>query len=219
MFYLADFSSLCGRMHLPRRTSEAFVPDDLWRTENWVERGVDVLCEVGEGREGRLSVQAYVEDVLLDSNSPIVVLDHGTGEIADLVAISVDGLRVDATLYHCKKAGGEEAGLRVGDVYEVAGRVVRSVRWLGRPSLLAAELVRRIDTIATSRALRGERELRQLTEGSRGSPLLDSCPGSAWHFSRSSPGERWGRAGRSSRLRLGGCRPTTFLVLRVRCLE
>lgn len=43
---------------------------------------------------------------------------------------------VEITLYHCKGAGGEPSGGRVGDVYEVAGQLVKSVYYCDVTTLL-----------------------------------------------------------------------------------
>jgi hypothetical protein len=69
-----------------------------------------------------------------------VYYDHGTGEVADFIAVTEQDDLVQVELFHCKAAGGDGAGDRVGDAYEVCGQAVKSVIWTD-PHLL----IRRID--------------------------------------------------------------------------
>lgn len=48
---------------------------------------------------------------------------------ADYIAVHQDGEHVQFSLYHCKGADVQPSGGRVGDVYEVAGQVLKSVAY------------------------------------------------------------------------------------------
>lgn len=88
---------------------------------------------------GAATVQEHLENWLL-AKPEIVALfyDHRSGEAADYIAVemSTQG-EVLITLYHCKGAGGSPSGGRVGDVYEVAGQLVKSVYYCDRSTVLA----------------------------------------------------------------------------------
>ncbi|QTE30062.1 DEAD/DEAH box helicase [Pengzhenrongella sicca] len=60
-------------------------------------------------------------DVILD--------DDGTGEIADLVCLRVEGDTLLIQLVHCKFSHGDNPGARVADLYELCGQAQKSVRW------------------------------------------------------------------------------------------
>jgi hypothetical protein len=78
-----------------------------------------------------------LEEQLLVSGNAVVYYDHGSGEIADFVAIEeVDG-RLIVRMYHCKGATSVAVGHRVGDVYELAGQAVKSVIWALKQRVLA----------------------------------------------------------------------------------
>jgi hypothetical protein len=63
--------------------------------------------------------------------------DHRSGEAADYIAVTVSPQdEVEIAFYHCKGAGGAPSGGRVGDVYEVAGQLVKSVYYCDVPTLL-----------------------------------------------------------------------------------
>jgi hypothetical protein len=73
----------------------------------------------------------------------IVIVDHGSYEIADVVAIQQVEDRYRVHLFHCKASGGPAASARLDDVYEVVGQGIRSARWAS-PRALWRELSRRV---------------------------------------------------------------------------
>jgi hypothetical protein len=77
-----------------------------------------------------------LEEQLLVSGNAVVYYDHGSGEIADFVAIEeVDG-RLIVRMYR-KGAISVAVGHRVGDVYELAAQAVKSVIWALKQRVLA----------------------------------------------------------------------------------
>jgi superfamily II DNA or RNA helicase len=88
---------------------------------------------------GRLTVQERLEEHLLGLPNVVALFyDHRTGEAADYVAVTrSDQGDIGIALYHCKGAGGPAGGRRVGDVYEVAGQLVKSVFYCDVATLLA----------------------------------------------------------------------------------
>src|SRR5690606_20202588 len=88
---------------------------------------------------GQTTVQEHLEQHLCEVDGLVALFyDHRSGEAADYIAVTVapDG-EVDIALYHCKGAGGAPSGGRVGDVYEVAGQLVKSVYYCEIVTLLA----------------------------------------------------------------------------------
>jgi superfamily II DNA or RNA helicase len=139
-FYAADKSSFEGMnlMAAPLLRIEALAPGDT-EVIDW--NGCDIQIEFlpNDGSEatrirraalaGQLTVQEHLEQYLLTiPNLFALFYDHRAGEAADYVAVMVSETGdIDVVLYHCKGAGGPAGGGRVGDVYEVAGQMVKSV--------------------------------------------------------------------------------------------
>ncbi len=138
VFYTADLSSFEGP-NLFRAPMTDLPPFDPAMIEvfDWDGRNVDIGREFGEGRRGRISVHACLEAELARSPNAIVYYDHGSGEIADFIAVQETMGRLIVRFYHCKGAGGAAPGHRVGDVYELAGQAVKSVIWALKQRVLA----------------------------------------------------------------------------------
>lgn len=77
----------------------------------------------------RNSIHETLQAKLLADNCSVLIYDHGSGEIADFISIIELTDRIAITLYHVKGSGGENAGDRVGDIYEVCMQVVKSQSW------------------------------------------------------------------------------------------
>lgn len=150
MFYAADKSSFEGMnlMAPPQLQAVALAPGDA-EALDWT--GCDVTVEFVPNNgspdarrkrqelAGRLTVQEHLERHLLTAPNLVALFyDHRTGEAADYIAVtSAPSGEVDIALYHCKGAGGPPGGGRVGDVYEVAGQLVKSVFYCDVATLLA----------------------------------------------------------------------------------
>jgi hypothetical protein len=94
----------------------------------WDWSGCDIENETAPNL-GLLSIHERVQQELLKGTCPIIIYDHGKGEIADFVTIEESGEDTVFNLYHCKGSGGAAAGARIDDVYEVAGQAHKSVVW------------------------------------------------------------------------------------------
>jgi hypothetical protein len=138
VFYTADLSLIDGPTLL-RAPAESLPPFDpaMIYVFDWDGQNVDIGREFGKGRRGRISVHACLEAELASSANSVVYYDHGSGEIADFIAIEETNGRLVVRLYHCKGAGGVAAGHRVGDIYELAGQAVKSVVWALKQRVLA----------------------------------------------------------------------------------
>jgi superfamily II DNA or RNA helicase len=139
-FFAADKSSFEGVNALAANQirAEMLAPGDV-RSIDWTncEVGMEFLIDDGTAPArarraalaGRLTVQEHLEEHLLGFPSLLALFyDHRSGEAADYIAVTIEpDDRVLITLYHCKGAGGPPSGGRVGDVYEVAGQIIKSV--------------------------------------------------------------------------------------------
>ncbi|WP_296258872.1 MULTISPECIES: DEAD/DEAH box helicase [unclassified Pseudomonas] len=149
VFYAADKSSFEGMnliaaplqqtLKLVAGDAEAIVWDNCDVTVEFLPN--DTTPKTLERRAllaGRATVQERLQQHLLTlPNVQAIFYDHRTGEAADYVCVTRgDDGEVDVSLYHCKGAGGPANGGRVGDVYEVAGQLVKSVFYCEVPTLL-----------------------------------------------------------------------------------
>lgn len=149
-FYAADKSSFEGMNHMaaPLLQIETLSPGDA-QSIDWANCEIEVEFLPNDASAqtmrrrralaGRLTVQEHLEAYLLALPGMMVLFyDHRSGEAADYVGVSrSDEGDVDIALYHCKGAGGPPGGRRVGDVYEVAGQLVKSVFYCDVATLLA----------------------------------------------------------------------------------
>lgn len=179
VFYTADKSSFEGMnlMAAPQLRALAFAEGDA-KVIDW--DGCDVTIEflVDDGTRraierraqlaGHATVQEHLERHLLDQADVVALFyDHRSGEAADYIAVSVGRQEdIQISLYHCKGAGGPPSGGRVGDVYEVAGQLVKSVYYCDT-NILLAHMEDRMNAryASPSRFLRGNiNMLRELVQ-------------------------------------------------------
>lgn len=148
-FYAADKSSFEGvnSMAPPLLQSQTLAPGDT-QSINW--NGCDISVEFlpndnserTVARRARLNGQATVQEhleqhLLTLPDVQAIFYDHRTGEAADYICITRnDRDEVSVDFYHCKGAGGPANGGRVGDVYEVAGQLVKCAYYCDVQTLL-----------------------------------------------------------------------------------
>lgn len=137
-FYTADLALVDGYTILRQPAEDQPVFDaSTFEVVDWDAAGVDIRREFGEGRDGLISVHSHLQLTLESSTAAVVYYDHGTGEIADFVAFDQVGERLLIRFYHCKGAGGDQPGHRLGDVYEITGQVVKSTTWALKQRILS----------------------------------------------------------------------------------
>ncbi|MFD7159410.1 hypothetical protein ACFV9C_32760 [Kribbella sp. NPDC059898] len=98
---------------------------------DWSGSGTDLTVESQTKDKFKHSIQYRAIQDLLAATPPwdVVIDDDGTGEIADVVALRIDGDELVVLLVHCKFSHDKAPGARVADVYEVCGQAQKSVRW------------------------------------------------------------------------------------------
>ena len=150
-----DGSSVQGGLLEPGRLAERPVGPDVLITAGW--ENADVQIEAGTPANGKLNVQQAACAIFAKPGS-MVLTDHGTGELADVVVIEqVPSGDVAITLVHCKAAKEATPRRQLADVAEVLTQAARSARWADPAAALPAELLRRLHRRATyCRVLQGE---------------------------------------------------------------
>jgi superfamily II DNA or RNA helicase len=140
---------------------------------NW--KGVDLRKESQGPQRDPTSIQHHIiQRILGDEFGPweIVFDGDGKGEVADIVALRRTGDEVAVGLWHCKYAGGDAAGARIGDLYEVCGQAQKSVHWREDPRRMLKHLLHQEDTRhkagSSSRFERGSRgDLQRISLGTK----------------------------------------------------
>ena len=125
-FYTANGSLFSGNELFEPKEDARPIADAQLTVWDWTT--VDIENEV-ISRNGRQSVHDRVRAELERGTAPVILYDHGSGEIADYVTVTEEADSTVFVLYHCKGSGGPAAGARVDDVYEVCGQAQKSVAW------------------------------------------------------------------------------------------
>jgi superfamily II DNA or RNA helicase len=159
VFYTGELSSFHGLSLMPAHEDgfnfrrENIIPVD------WAGNNVDIMNECNPDSEKGISIQTYLSEYLSNGDYDVVYFDHGTGEVADFIAISKGGEDVLIEFYHCKSTKSENPGDRVDDVYEVCGQSVKCTIYT-RPSKLFERINRRFtDKKGASTFIKGDIEL------------------------------------------------------------
>lgn len=96
---------------------------------DWNKYGTDTGVEfTTNASSGTVSIQDTLR-IILQSNADnkYILYDHGSGEMADYIAIQEDENRLTVRLYHVKKRSSTGFNSSMGDIYEVAGQAVKSI--------------------------------------------------------------------------------------------
>jgi hypothetical protein len=98
---------------------------------DWDKYQADIRCEYGKSVRGKKSIQSALLEILLEKNEfDFMVYDHGTGEIADYIAVRTSDHTIDILLYHVKAMKGKNYNGDLGDIYEVTQQAIKSTIWL-----------------------------------------------------------------------------------------
>ncbi|MGH2797939.1 MAG: DEAD/DEAH box helicase family protein, partial [Thermoleophilaceae bacterium] len=141
--YFANGTSVSGTILYEPLEELPPLPETVFAVWNW--ENTDTQNEDADtAGEGTVNIQertlAFCSETLDD---PIVIIDHGSYEIADVVAIERGDDRHRVHLFHCKASSEAAPGRRLQDIYEVLGQGIRSARWSG-PAAVWGELERRV---------------------------------------------------------------------------
>jgi superfamily II DNA or RNA helicase len=126
------------------RPDTSSAPFDTAKLDAVSWTGVNIRKESQGRTRDADSIQARaMEQVLAMADWDVVLDDDGTGEVADIVALRIDGRDLHVLLVHCKYSSQDDPGARVGDLYDVCGQTQKSIRWKQYPEDMLARLIRR----------------------------------------------------------------------------
>ena len=167
--YTADFSRIYENQLFRFNQIVQQIPAEAFVSQDWNALNVDICREFGNTANG-VSIHAGIENLLNKSNAVVVIYDHRPGELADFVALHQNGSTVKCDIFHCKSSSGKKAASRVGDVYDVAGQVTKSVAFARMPETIKIELTRRLAT--GSKLIKGTLgEMEQLLNEAKNCPF------------------------------------------------
>lgn len=110
---------------------------------DWNKYNTDISMEFKmDTYKGNMnSIQDTIGEILSnDTSYDYVIFDHGSGEIADYLSISVFKNEIVVSLYHAKGKSSVQYNSSVGDVYEVLGQSIKSLIWLKNKAALLSKL-------------------------------------------------------------------------------
>ena len=108
------------------RTSASAYRKEMLQTIDWSNTDLRVESQ-GRERNPR-SIQARViEHIKTLDCWDMIIDDDSAGEVADIVALKIEGSELLVNLVHCKYSSGQP-GARVEDLYEVCGQAQKSIR-------------------------------------------------------------------------------------------
>lgn len=106
--------------------------------------GVDLTVESQGPTRRADSIQARTAEHLRTlGNWQVILDDDGTGEVADLVALRVEGQNLIVHLVHCKFVRGGRPRRQVEDLYEVCGQAHKSTTYRRSVTVMVQKLIRR----------------------------------------------------------------------------
>jgi superfamily II DNA or RNA helicase len=115
---------------------------DKITTIDWT--GINIQNEPQGAARDASSVQARaIEYVKTLGEWDVIIDDDGSGEMADIVAVKIEGDKLIVRLVHCKAAHGNAPGARLADLYEVCGQAQKSVARRRKPETMLRNLIRR----------------------------------------------------------------------------
>ena len=94
---------------------------------DWTGTDIKKESQRAERRVDSIQYRAIAE--LKQESWDIVLDDDGTGEIADVVALKIDGDELLIRFVHCKYSHGATPGRRLEDLYELCGQAQKSIIW------------------------------------------------------------------------------------------
>ena len=95
---------------------------------DWQGTAITVEAQTSEKLPHSIQFRS-IADLKAEDSWDVIIDDDGSGEVADVVALRVDGGELVVRLIHCKYSHGDTAGARVADLYEVCGQAQKSIMW------------------------------------------------------------------------------------------
>lgn len=154
--YTVDFERLNGTNFFPQSTeSPAAFPSEHVKVIDWAGEDVNIRKEEGSKNGSQHTIHSFLEEYLPTYAPAVLYYDHGSGEVADFVEVDYSS-DLTIRLYHCKGSKTPSPGVRVTDLYEVCGQVVRSVHLVRRRRAILAKVKQRFASRKNSRFVVGD---------------------------------------------------------------
>lgn len=148
VIYYSDGSSQEGcLLHSLPDNFELKFPEKQVKSWSWEKSGVNIRHESRFDNSGLLRTDSIQDCVLQDCvkrGAKLVFDDDGSGEMADVIAIYENEKDVLVELTHCKFSSKATAGARIGDLTEVCGQAIKSVKWTWNPKQILENMKRRV---------------------------------------------------------------------------
>lgn len=152
LVYLDEFATIANHEYFaaPDSGLALYDVDDL-QPYDWVGSNADITVEfysdatAKAANTNRNSLHECLHNKLLEEGYPVLIYDHGSGEIADFIAFKEHEYHIDIALYHVKGSGAAMPGDRVSDVYEVAMQAVKSQSWTVNKSFFRKKVLDRVN--------------------------------------------------------------------------
>ena len=135
--WFADGSALEGNQYAELRNAYPLYNAAKIDILDWT--GTNLRKESqGPAKDGA-SIQARIISELKTKGYAVVFDDDGKGEVADIVAVRIEGdqnapASIEVDLYHCKYSHADTPGRRIEDLYEVCGQAQKSISWVVSPN-------------------------------------------------------------------------------------
>lgn len=123
-----------------------FSPDHITAVD-WMSLGTNIGNECSKTTKNGKSIQSVLNELLVaDKTFSHIIFDHGTGEIADFLTLSVLDVPniVCVNMYHVKAMKGTKYNSSVNDVYEVSQQAIKSTIWIKDKTILLDTIIRRV---------------------------------------------------------------------------
>lgn len=151
-FFLDDFATVSNHEYFPPPNEEDFQFDSAKiQAINWNGTNTDITKEfyanaAAKAANGnRNSIHDTLESKYITNASPVLIYDHGTGEIADFISLEEHADHIAVNLCHVKGSGGNDPGDRVNDVYEVCMQAVKSQAWTANKQTFKQKVANRVN--------------------------------------------------------------------------
>jgi hypothetical protein len=150
--YFGDGSAVIGSASSTPKIEAGTDPPEFAVGLGWA--GVNLAVETGDAGPGHINIQEFARRRAA-RDATWLITDHGTGELADLIAITVREGATTVEFVHCKGTKKPPGG-RVEDLYDVIGQALRSTRHCRESESVWRELNKRLDSRASTKVLEGD---------------------------------------------------------------
>ena len=143
-FKTTDDTLIAGNEILTGNPSAVVFSADSIIPIDWKMYKTDIRTECSTKGSGKVSIQDTIQQILEnDPNYDYLIFDHGTGEIADFIAIKETDNSIQLSMYHAKAMRAQKYNSDVNDIYEVLQQAVKSSIWIKTKSTLLQKILSR----------------------------------------------------------------------------